>query len=58
MADNFLITGSDELAKRKNFKLVGCTEKFEELCTILTRMEANSVIVSSGQYRFEVKMKE
>lgn len=46
MADNFLITGSDMLANRKNFKLVGRAEKFEELCTILTRMEANSVIVS------------
>ncbi|MGY4155452.1 ATP-dependent Clp protease ATP-binding subunit ClpB [Bradyrhizobium sp. USDA 4461] len=46
MADNFLITGSEKLAERKNFKLVGCADKFEELCTILTRMEANSVIVS------------
>ncbi len=46
MADNFLITGSEKLASRKNFKLVGCAEKFEELCTILTRMEANSAIVS------------
>jgi ATP-dependent Clp protease ATP-binding subunit ClpB len=46
MADNFLITGSEKVASRKNFKLVGCAEKFEELCTILTRMESNSVIVS------------
>ena len=46
MADNFLITGSEKLASRRNFKLVGRAEKFEELCTILTRMESNSVIVS------------
>ena len=46
MANNFLITGGEKLASRTNFKLVGRTEKFEELCTILTRMEANSVIVS------------
>src|SRR6202012_4361126 len=46
MADNFLITGSDKLAGRRNFILVGLAEKFEELCTILTRMESNSVIVS------------
>jgi ATP-dependent Clp protease ATP-binding subunit ClpB len=46
MANNFLITGSEKLASRKNFKLVGRVEKFEELCTILTRMESNSVIVS------------
>lgn len=46
MAETFLITGSDKLACQKNFKLVGRTEKFEELCTILTRMEANSVIIS------------
>ena len=46
MADNFLITGSEKLACRRNFKLVGRAEKFEELCTILTRMESNSVIVS------------
>ncbi len=46
MADNFLITGSEKIASRKNFKLVGRAEKFEELCTILTRMESNSVIVS------------
>lgn len=46
MADNFLITGSAKLASRKNFKLVGRAEKFEELCTILTRMDSNSVIVS------------
>ena len=30
MADNFLITGSEKLASRKNFKLVGRAEKFEE----------------------------
>jgi ATP-dependent Clp protease ATP-binding subunit ClpB len=46
MANNFLITGSEKLGSRKNFKLVGRAEKFEELCTILTRMESNSVIVS------------
>ena len=46
MANNFLITGSEKLGGRKNFKLVGRAEKFEELCTILTRMESNSVIVS------------
>src|ERR1700733_14312147 len=46
MANNFLITGSEKLGSRKNFKLVGGAEKFEELCTILTRMESNSVIVS------------
>ena len=46
MADTFLITGSEKIASRKNFKLVGCAEKFEELCYILTRMEPNSAIVS------------
>ena len=46
MANNFLITGGEKLANRTNFKLVGRMEKFEELCTILTRMESNSVIVS------------
>jgi ATP-dependent Clp protease ATP-binding subunit ClpB len=46
MADSFLLTGSEALARRKNFKLVGRGDKFDELCTILTRMESNSVIVS------------
>ena len=46
MANNFLITGGEKLGSRNNFKLVGRAEKFEELCTILTRMESNSVIVS------------
>jgi ATP-dependent Clp protease ATP-binding subunit ClpB len=46
MANNFLITGSEKLGSRNNYKLVGRAEKFEELCTILTRMESNSVIVS------------
>ena len=55
MADNFLISGSEKIAGRKNFKLVGCAEKFEELCTILTRMESNSAIVSGllGQFGLE-----
>lgn len=46
--NNFLITGSDYLAKHPNFKLVGRNHELERLSAILMRNSANSVLLAGA----------